>query len=166
MDQVNLPATHVSAGREYLGAVRALGLRPDGLFWGQWADAADWSLLLVTHLYDRIGPLKIADLLIRAYNAGRLVKDISPFVVELHSPDHATVRDLMQQAGRERGGGLSAYGVGGSMHHPDSDRISIQAGDLKVPMSGLYLLEARQIAPMDSQREWKHFKRSVEAIAA
>lgn len=75
------------AGQEYLDAVVSLGLIPAFLGWGWDPAASQWLLVLVTSIVDAGGPLRLNRLLFRAYNAKATPKEISPFIVQIFSPE-------------------------------------------------------------------------------
>jgi hypothetical protein len=92
LDTVELDLMRRDAGAAYLKSLEALGLRPDALFWAFDKIEQRFVLILATEMFDFKGPLPIADLLFRAYNACATPKEIDPFVVRLHSPEHAVIR--------------------------------------------------------------------------
>ena len=98
MDQIELDVARRGAGAEYLEALRTLGLDPDALLWSFDQVEDRFVLLLVTRMVDFKGPLAVSHLLFKAYNASATPKGIDPFVVRLHSPDQAIVRDLAEFA--------------------------------------------------------------------
>jgi hypothetical protein len=49
-------------------------------------------LVIVTSLFDFVGPLRLMRLLFDAYDAAATPKEIDPFILRLHSPKHALYR--------------------------------------------------------------------------
>jgi hypothetical protein len=82
-----VPTQYLTAGQEYLDALRTLGLTPNFLGWGWDIAAEQWLLVLVTPIVDTGGPLALNKLLFRAYNANATPQQISPFIVRVFSPD-------------------------------------------------------------------------------
>ena len=166
MDQVYVPDTHIRAGREYLVQLRKLGLKPEGVFWGQWDGSEGPNLLIVTSLFDRYGPLKISELLLRAYSASALPQEIDPFIVELHSPEQSIIRDLMSQIRHEPSRSLTHLGIDSPKRPANLDATQIRVGHLTIPMRGLYMLDAPTMTRTDQHRTWTRFRRTIDALAA
>ena len=55
------------AGRDYLASLQKLGLDPECLFWAHDAAVGRHVLVLVTALYDHVGPLALSRMLFSAY---------------------------------------------------------------------------------------------------
>jgi hypothetical protein len=54
-----VPTQYLTAGQEYLDALRSLGLTPNYLGWGWDIAAEQWLLVLVTPIVDAGGPLAL-----------------------------------------------------------------------------------------------------------
>lgn len=92
----------LTAGREYLTALRKLGFDPDVMAWAGAGEAdpghegaGRFELLLVTTWADNIGPKAVYDLLFEAYDASATPKEIDPFIVTLFSPQTRVAADLL-----------------------------------------------------------------------
>jgi hypothetical protein len=68
MDSPELEVKFMSAGADYLKAVRALGLDPDALLWAYDTIIRKHVLVLVTDMFDFRGPYEVSQLLFQAYN--------------------------------------------------------------------------------------------------
>ena len=76
MDSRQVPPEYMSAGQEYFDALVQLGLIPAFLGWGWNRAAQEWLLVLVTSILEAGGPLKLNQLLFKAYNAKATPKQI------------------------------------------------------------------------------------------
>ena len=163
MDQIELDLARREAGSEYLAALRALGLRPDALFWSFDKVEDRFILMLVTEMVDFKGPLAIADLLFQAYNASATPKEIDPFVVRLHSPEHALIQFFN---GWKK---MSEIKIS-SPNHPDQLPVTptaVTQGDVEFREGWIYhfALPPKRKS-VDLSRRWHHFAHNVERLAA
>jgi hypothetical protein len=76
MDSRQVPPEYMTAGQEYFDALVQLGLIPAFLGWGWNRAAQEWLLVLVTSILEAGGPLKLNQLLFKAYNAKATPKQI------------------------------------------------------------------------------------------
>lgn len=166
MDPVIIPAARLEAGRVYLTRLRQLGLDPEGVFWGQWDEAEEPNLLIVTSVLDRVGPLRLNEMLIRAYNAAVLPREISPFCVELHSPAQSIFRWLMDATAREPTASVNQFSNPSPNRHPNVGKTQLRIGSLTIPLAGLYHLDASRIDRAGQYLRWNRFRREVETAVA
>lgn len=89
-----LPIGYFDEGRAYLGSLQTLGLRPNALFWAYDRVTCDFVLVLITEVFDAVGPLELSRLLFKAYNAHVTPQAIDPFIIRLHSTDHQVAREM------------------------------------------------------------------------
>jgi hypothetical protein len=164
MDRSSLPAGYLESGEEYLLALRKLGLDPDGLLWAHDKTMNEFVLVLITSQFDFVGPLEIYRLLTRAYNLAATPKEISPFIVRIHSPQQHIARKLQE-----------VYGMRVAFHGPDGwfkpedqkgATITIGVGDLEFQTGWIYVLNPKKLKTGERVRKWARFKRNVEALAA
>jgi hypothetical protein len=174
MDQSDLGVDRYDAGAEYLAAVRKLKLEPDALFWAYDRGWKEFVLVIVTPLFDHAGPLAVIRLLFDAYNASVTPKEIDPFILRLHSPEHHVYQELFaggtMKTGQEgvpqevQDRGLSS----GEIKQAMVAKMSI--GDLQ--SYGAWVYTARDSKNLKRrstdqiERQWKRFERSVLAAAA
>lgn len=165
MDRLELDLTRRTAGAEYLNAVRALGLRPDALFWSFDEIEGRFVLILVTEMLDFKGPLAISELLFQAYNASATPKAVDPFVVRLHSPDQAIIRRFDGFKDPSRIGFRPP--LGGEPVDPGVTVLGVQVGGVRFRAAWVYhfaLPPPRK--PADLSRRWRQFALNVGRLAA
>jgi hypothetical protein len=158
MVERSLPAGFIEAGERYDAALRALGLRPDGLFWAWDKTIRDFVLVLVTRHLDHAGPLELFRLLTRAYNLSATPAEISPFIVRVHSPDQQIIRNLLM---------IDAFDKEGKRVDYITARGEI--ADLEYVNHWVYYwpdLKKKKPHPVSRTREWNRFRRTVEQLAA
>ncbi len=156
MDAPDLPAELLTAGREYLGSLRNLGLRPELFAWGYDFPGEKFFLFLVWPGIDRYGPLQLNKLLFAAYNASALPKAIDPFLVHCVSPKSSLARDIRSQ-----------------LRNPKWE--AIQTGRETSPGQVAAATEFRREwiydradkrSAVDVTRDWRRFTERVGALAA
>lgn len=164
MDRLALPDTFMNAGEGYLAALENLGLRPEGLLWAFDATIDNFVLVLVTAQFDHVGPTAIYKVLTRAYRASITPEEINPFVVRLHSVNHAIVPVLKQALDL----GLDAQSMrsDGTMGPAEFIQIHLDAMDLKFKKEWVYRFAVNRIKPAERSRRWKRFSENVERLAA
>lgn len=157
-----LPPDHLNTGADYLSALQKLGLDPEGLLWAYDRTLKEFVLVLVTGQFDFVGPTAIYETLTKAYNLAATPEAISPFIVRLHSPQQAIVRELR-----------TAYGwdIRVDPFRPTdppglSVDIALSAGDLTFRIEWVYHLRERKVAPAERARRWRRFQGNVEKLAA
>ena len=94
MDPIELDLKRKKAGGEYLDALTGLGLRVNALLRMYDLSEQRFVLALATELFDFKGPHGVSNLLFKAYNASATPKEIDPFIVRLHSPEHSIIRAM------------------------------------------------------------------------
>ena len=161
MASLALPPDHLTAGADYLAALRKLGLDPEGLLWAYDRTVSEFVLVLITGQFDFVGPTEIYQTLTRAYNVAATPATISPFIVRLHSPAQDIVRELRVAYG---------WDIRVDSLQPDPSGITVDihlnVGDLTFELPWVYHLRQRKIAPAERARRWRQFKGNVEALAA
>ncbi len=164
MDPVELDLTRREAGSEYLTALQTLGLRPDALFWGFDKVEDRFVLMLVTDMVDLKGPLAVADLLFQAYNASATPKEIDPFVVRLHSPEHALMRQF--EPFRDPRVRISSP-TNPHAFFPDTRVTGVTFGDVEFRSEWIYRFDLPpKRKSVELLRRWNRFARNVDQLAA
>jgi hypothetical protein len=176
MDSRPVPAKYLTAGQEYLDALVQLGLIPAFLGWGWDPFTHEWLLVLVTSILDAGGPLKLNELLFRAYNAKATPKQISPFIVRIFSPEliPGGARSNFWLLGEKN---LTVQGVPGKVKNPKAIEPQ-KVENVQQTFMGLELelINSYQTLPGAVDRalagyhrrhmDWQKFKRNVERLAA
>jgi hypothetical protein len=163
MDQSKLEERHLKAGSGYLTALQKLGLDPEGLFWAYDEAARQHVLVLVTSLYDFAGPLELSKTLFKAYAASVTPQEIDPFVIRLHSPEHAIIRQFAEI------GALDEEFVDseGRRSTERAATISYRGGGMTVTRPLIYKWMRKRRNPVaDLSRRWTRFARTVDRVAA
>lgn len=164
MDPVELDLTRQKAGSEYLAALRKLGLRPDALFWGFDKIEDRFVLILVTDMIDLKGPLAVADLLFKTYNASATPKDVDPFIVRLHSPEHALMRQF--EPFRDPRVRLTSP-TNPNAIAPDTRITAVVFGDIEFRPEWTYHFDLPpKRNSVELLRRWNRFERNVDRLAA
>jgi hypothetical protein len=169
-----VPAQHMTAGQEYLDALVKLGLTPAYLGWGWDLAANEWLLVLVTSILEAGGPLKLNQLLFKAYNAKATPQQISPFIVRVFSPEIIPRRSEFWLLGEKN---LTVQGVPGKVK--DTKALTpVKVENFQMTFMGLELeiVNSYQTLPGAIDRalagytrrsqDWQRFKRNVERLAA
>lgn len=172
MDQRDLGIERYDAGHEYLAAIRALNLEPEALFWAYDKGIEQFVLVLVTSLFDFAGPLALTNLLFEAYNAAATPKEIDPFIIRLHSPNHALYRVAKDNIGNRfdrvdlKGRALDRASVAGTV--TPSVVVSFRVGDLEGFGAWVYksTTKAAKAKSVEFERRWRRFERAVHSVAA
>jgi hypothetical protein len=172
VDQKDLGVERYDAGRDYLAAIRNLNLEPEALFWAYDKTVGQLVLVLVTSLFDFAGPLALTKLLFEAYNAAATPKEIDPFIIRLHSPNHALYRAAQIYIGNRfdqadlKGPALDRATIAGTV--TPSIIASFRAGDLESFGTWVYKStpSVTKAKSFDSERRWTRFERAVHALAA
>lgn len=152
MAQVFVDEARHAAGAAYFSALERVGLEPDGLFWA-WDKIDDrFVLVLVSRFFDIAGPLKLSQLLFRAYRAEITPAAIDPLALRLHSPAQSWLRDLATRQTQIQGA---------------SDTGLIYSDDvLDVPLQPIYRLSIEPDDAPDLLKYWRLIERNVEQLAA
>jgi hypothetical protein len=172
VDQRDLGVARYDAGAEYLDALRRLKLEPEALFWAYDRTLEQLVLVIVTSLFDFVGPLPLMRLLFDAYNAAATPEEIDPFILRLHSPKHALYRAAQPHIGNRfdranlKGGALDRATIAGELTPPVI--ASFRAGDLE--SFGTWVYKSTPVAAkaksVDPERRWRRFESAVHALAA
>jgi len=165
MDPSSVEMNRREAGAAYMGAMRSLGLEPNGLFWAYDEFAHQFVLILVTDFFDFKGPLEISKLLFEAYNRSGTPREIDPFIVRLHSPAHAIISRLML--------GLGGAMIKGSPGKPLPEGIEVSGvkfDGIQVYADWVYkrpsVRKKSTPSPIDLSRKWDRFVRHIDRLAA
>lgn len=165
MDPIDLDAGRLEAGRDYLQALRKLGLEPDGLLWAHDRDLEQFVLVLVTKFVDVAGPLDLSKTLFAAYNAAATPREIDPFIVRLHSPNQSIIRSLSEALQTKyRVQEIDEDGRPGAF--VEDMRITLTVGPLVVQREWIYQFKQRKQANIDVSRRWHRFSDNVQHLAA
>jgi hypothetical protein len=159
------------AGAEYLAALRSLGLDPEALFWARDTVVGEDVLILVTSLFDFAGPLELSGLLFKAYNLAATPREVDPFILRLHSPNHAAIREMAHRFGDGRRIKLPillalVQPVPG-VHEIRLAALSMGA-DVTAYADAVYTfdLSERPAASVDASRRWRRFQKHIDKLAA
>ncbi len=148
MAQVFVDDARLKAGAEYLSSLNKIGFEPEGLFWAWDKSDERFVLVLVSKFFDVAGPLKLSQLLFKAYRGAITPSDINPLELRLHSPDQTWVRQLVAFVdGRKAVGTYS------------DDLLEVSVGDI-------YRLAGAKAADAELLRYWQFLERNVEQLAA
>ncbi len=169
MDSLDLDVTRERAGGEFLRSLERLGLQPEALFWAFDCAEDRFVLVLATELFDLKGPLAVYDLLVRAYRASALPREIDPFVIRLHSPEHRIIRSLDRyySSTPEHGRlyGLDPDGPDLSAQVTAFVRVEVEGVQFRTDWVYRFLLPKRRDFGA-VKREWRRFQHEVERLAA
>ena len=168
MDSLDLDVTRKRAGEEFLQSLERLGLRPEALFWAFDRVEDRLVLVLATELFDLKGPRAVFDLLVKAYRASALPREIDPFVVRLHSPEHRLIRYL-DGWHQDDADGTRRYGLAPEQRDRPAPATSmmVEVDDIEFKTDWVYrfrLPKRRDVGAV--RREWERFHRKVERLAA
>lgn len=147
---------HLTAGREYLEALQRLDLDPEGLMWAVDKESGQKVLLLVTGLFDLAGPLKLSELLFRAYNASATPQEIDPFIVETHSPEQTFVSQLYLLFNAKVQPGIEIK----------DETMSITVGSYVIFKPWVYQLKKPETRKVALTHRLQRFERKVQALKA
>lgn len=146
---------HLEIGSAYLHALQSLGLDPDALFWAYDEVVGETVLVLVTSQFDHVGPLALSETLFKAYNLAGTPKEIDPFIVRLHSPDHTLIRNVARFLPMRFGGPLA-----------QSIRAELNVGGLRFEPGWIYKFQPSKRRSVDLSRQWSRFARNIDLLAA
>ena len=172
MASPDLPPKYLTAGGDYLAAVRKLGLDPRFFGWGWESSASQWVLVMVTSIVDAGGPLALNELLFAAYNAEATPKAISPFIIRIFSPEIVPENFWMVAAKDLRISALhDKYGrpKGKPEEFPTVQKIELTFLGIDVSSLNAYETTFKPTKAKgyhERRQEWQRFKRNVEKLAA
>lgn len=157
-----LPAGYLNAGREYLTALRSLGLHPEFLGWGRQKVSSQWMLVMVTAAIEIGGPLALTELLFKAHNLRATPAEISPFIVRVFG-----ARTIWAPKLRE----LANVGPDAKITNELGQTFSIESigqdiADLHLESRDAYLIPPERSSREKSANEWRRFKKNVDRLAA
>ena len=172
----NPAVIHMEAGAAYLAALRKLGLDPECLLWAEDEVVGQTVLVLVTTQFDRVGPLEVSKLLFKAYNLAGTPKEISPFILRLHSPEQALIQemdrarlgDLVNRRLSVRVAPIMEAGRLPPLAEAGPAEINIAAGGMKFRLDWVYKwqIPAKKANAVDLRRRWQKFAQNVDKLAA
>lgn len=171
MDQNDLGLARYDAGRDYLAALRRLGLDPEALFWAFDSEVRQFVLVLVTRFFDYAGPLALSEVLFKAYNAAATPAEIDPFILRLHSPEQKIYRELLFSL---RSTGTIEAGADRDVYHRaviagervQAGVLNFKYADLEGFGAWIYTASAQRKKLIDIARPWDRLSHNVEALAA
>ena len=153
-----LPAGYLEAGQEFDKALRHLGFYPDALLWAVDKSIEDFVLVLITRHFDYAGPTEIFRLLTRAYNLSATPREISPFIIRLHSAN----QEVAQQVQMVQGDIRKADG-----RRSETAWLIFEVADLKFQSNWVYYANAgRKLDAVSRSRQWQRFRKNIEKLAA
>lgn len=162
MDSGPVPPQYLTAGDEYLQALKALGLNPDFLGWGWDIPAEEWLLVLVTSIVDAGGPLALNRLLFKAYAAHATPKAVSPFIVRVFSPE--IIPDDFWVLNQRNMKLTPAEDAGFTAEIVNARRVFL---GVEIEMVNSYeTLPRRQMKYQERRKAWEIFKKRVDRLAA
>jgi len=179
-----LSAEAVAAGREYYEALRTLGMHPEGVFWAYDEAADEQALILLTSLYDMVGPYEVSKLLIKAYNLSATPQDVSPFIVQVHGPTQdvaiaaadfcRNLKGLTLQTRIEGEAGWAEIKLGepvkpwvdGERYLRPDPHFHIEGTALTLYVEGFIHIADKPLRVDQRKREWARFSSRVNALAA
>ena len=167
MGPLALDVSRKEAGADYLASVEMLGLRPTALFWAFDKTLEQFVLVLTTPMFDYAGPLELSKVLIEAYRKSGTPKEIDPFIVQMHSPEHAIIREMAKFMPFN----ASAATVSDPSGRPRQDigivALTINTGDLEVSSNWVYRFEKpAPVKTVEASRRWRRFVDRVDKLAA
>ena len=163
MDRESLPVGSVEAGEDFDKALVNLGLRAEGLLWAWDKTIEHFVLVMITEHFDHVGPLAIQKTLFAAYDASATPREISPFIVRLHSPKQTIISNMpMGQVLTEDKIPMPEVG------------LTINAADLTYHSFWVYRWPGfkgakpgwKRREPTARNREWRRFTDNVQKLAA
>lgn len=170
MDQKDLGIERYDAGRDFLAALRSLGLNPEGLFWAYDEVVSEFVLVMITAAFDYAGPLELSRKLFAAYNAAATPKQISPFILRLHSPAQRIYRELSPVQSWTGHEGVSKEDYDRQVLSGEREAFAVshfEYGGLVGFGAWIYVHTSVVIKPtIEAGRSWNRFRRNVEALQA
>lgn len=147
------------AGQEYLEALKKLGLDPEGLLWAYDHIIEKMVLILITPIYDIAGSLTLRRTLIKAYNLAATPKEITPFIVRLHSPDQTIVGALsdllnVMKLATQNNPNLNV----------EKDKSFGFLGEFLTQQNFIYKFEIKKKNRETQMRQWKRFNDNIEKL--
>ncbi len=162
MDPVRIDVERKEAGRAYLAALQKLGLDPEGLFWARDNFDNRLILILVTRYFDIVGPTALSNLLFKAYNAAATPKEIDPFIVDLHSPDHHMIRTMIEALDKFKEQVIDTH----KMKKSELADAFLSTETISIPLAEVYVWKDIRRPTVDLLRKWGFIERKVDELAA
>jgi hypothetical protein len=152
---------HLAAGRDYLVALRAHGVDPEGMCWMTVPGRDEPQLALITSLVDRVGPGDIQAVLFKAYDGALTPRSIDPWIVSLFSPSTAFALGLRRAM-------LMLHAA--DAQEPVRPGLHIEVvwhvGGAEVRQSWVHVWPIAKPKPTEQLRGWRRFVADVERVAA
>ena len=144
---------------------------PEALFWAKDTVVGEDVLILVTSLFDFAGPLDLSELLFRAYNLAATPREVDPFILRLHSPQHMAIREMAHHFGDGTRIKLPirmtlVKPVPG-VHEIRLASLSIGA-DVTAYADAVYKFDLTEQSrtSVDASRRWRRLQKHVDKLAA
>lgn len=148
------------AGGRYLDAVRKLGFDPKTALWIFDEKELAFNLAFITDIVDRVGSLRMYDVLFGAYEKAVTPSDFDPWIVALFSPTTFFANEFAMMLAMN----IKAEGIGGAIIE---GQVALGIGDFTVRREWIYCLEKPAVRESRfAQREWTTFRENVERKAA
>lgn len=149
------------AAADYLAALRAHGVHPEGFAWA--IDATgQFHLLMVTSLVDRVGPQVVYDTLFKAYDRAVTPKAIDPWIVSAFSPKSGFGKAYLEIIDIQIG-----------FHTEDGQDLSEEfafvtqsIGPFRIRGNWMYIKGKPVSNPEAQLRGWHRFTKDIEKLAA
>ncbi|WP_395391447.1 hypothetical protein WBP07_12560 [Novosphingobium sp. BL-8A] len=163
MDRDALPPASIKAGQEFDDALQKLGFRADGLFWAWDRTIEQFVLVLVTEHFDYAGPHAVSGVLLDAYRAAATPAEISPFIVRVHSPRQAIIRNMMVvDAHDQTGKRVENINAAGEI----ADLQYVNHWVYRWPPTDMIKATKKKREPTARSREWRKIVSAVDRLAA
>ena len=162
MGPVAIDVDRLKAGEDYLKALRLLGLEPEALFWMQDLVEDRLVLGLVSRFVDIVGPTALSRLLFKAYNAAATPREIDPFIVRLHSPDHNMIRTMIDALDS-----FKTQMVDTGITKPGEMETAVFGNaSVAIPLGHVYVWKDIRRPREDLLRKWGVISQRVDDLAA
>lgn len=161
-DVADLPDDLEQAGFAFRDSITRLGLSVEGLLWVNLPGTQKFEMWIVWSGLDAYGPLEIAKLLFRAYNAAALPKAIDPFDISVVGPEHVVARLHAAFSGKNEIKPPDAAEYGALYLQEGEDTEVLCA----VKRSWILLPVKRRLPKKEITRGWRRFRENVERLAA
>ncbi|MFG1265923.1 hypothetical protein [Xanthobacter aminoxidans] len=170
MDKREIDEKSLMAGQEYLIALKRLGLDPEALFWALDLIDDTWVLCLVTSYFDYAGPLRLSELIFKAYEASATPKEIDPFIIRLFGWKQKLASEIIdymkntQIKVRDYDEDTGTYGP--EYLAQEKAEITMTLHNLAVPLNKIYVLREKGQNTVDVARKWRGITERVDRLAA
>ncbi|WP_232494905.1 hypothetical protein [Novosphingobium kaempferiae] len=157
-----LPPEYFELGKTYLRELRRLGINPEAMMWAFERDTQKFALLIVWSGVEKYGPLRLSELLFKAYRLGALPQQIDPFAVHVFGYGHL-ISSLLLSTPPEGAHYLNIF-------HSENGGAPVELDDESTifwaETSWVYCRADRKKSGLAVGTEWRRFQRNVERLAA